>query len=107
MGGEILGACHGLGLPLTFGNLTSGAAAFLIGNPPPPEATRLAGRVRAAWTGFAATGDPGWPAYDPRERRTWIIDIDPGVRRYQEETSRQLWAGHPFAALDLARAAVD
>ena len=37
MGGQTLGACHGLGLPLTFGNLTAGAAAFLIGDPPPPD----------------------------------------------------------------------
>ena len=63
-GGETLGACHGLGLPLTFGNLTAGAAAFLIGHRPPPEAGGST-RVRAAWTAFAATGDPGWPAYDP------------------------------------------
>ena len=79
MGGEILGACHGLGLPLTFGNLTAGAAAFLIGREPPPEAAALTARVRAAWTAFAATGDPGWPAYDPRERHTWIIDAEPAV----------------------------
>jgi para-nitrobenzyl esterase len=96
MGGETLGACHGLGLPLTFGNLTAGAAAFLIGHPPPPEAAGLATRVRNAWTAFAATGDPGWPAYDPRERHTWIIDTEPAVRPYPEETSRRLWADHPF-----------
>src|SRR3954452_12226274 len=33
MGGQTLAACHGLGLPLTFGNLTAGAGAFLIGDP--------------------------------------------------------------------------
>ena len=102
MGGR-LGACHGLGLPLTFGNLTAGAAAFLIGDPPPPEAASLAARVRSAWTSFAATGDPGWPAYDPRERRTWIIDTEPAVRGYPEDTSRRLWADDPFAPVDLAR----
>jgi para-nitrobenzyl esterase len=102
LGGETLGACHGLGLPLTFGNLTAGAAAFLIGQPPPPEAAALSTRVRAAWTGFAATGDPGWPAYDPRERHTWIIDTEPAVLPYPEETSRRLWADHPFASVDLA-----
>jgi para-nitrobenzyl esterase len=106
MGGETLGACHGLGLPLTFGNLTAGAAAFLIGDPPPPEAAALATRVRAAWTAFAATGDPGWPAYDPRERQTWIIAPEPAVRPYPEEISRRLWAGHPFAAIGLAAPAV-
>jgi para-nitrobenzyl esterase len=102
MGGETLGACHGLGLPLTFGNLTAGAAAFLIGQPPPPEVAGLATRVRAAWTAFAATGDPGWPVYDPRGRNTWIIDAEPAVSRYPEETSRRLWADHPFAPIGLA-----
>ena len=72
MGGETLGACHGLGLPLTFGNLTAGAAAFLIGTEPPPEAAELATRVRAAWTAFAATGDPGWP--DLRRARAAHLD---------------------------------
>jgi para-nitrobenzyl esterase len=102
MGGETLGACHGLGLPLTFGNLTAGAAAFLIGDRPTPEAALLSTRVRAAWTAFAGTGDPGWPGYDPRERHTWIIDTESAVRPYPEETSRRLWAAHPFAAVDLA-----
>ena len=101
MGGETLGACHGLGLPLTFGNLTAGAAAFLIGRPPPPEAAALTTRVRATWTAFAAAGDPGWPAYDPRERHTWIIDTEPAVRPYPEETSRRLWADHLFVAVGL------
>jgi para-nitrobenzyl esterase len=101
MGGT-LGACHGLGLPLTFGNLTAGAAAFLIGHQPPPEAAGLATRVRAAWTAFAATGDPGWPAYNARERHTWIIDTEPAVRPYPEETSRRLWADHRFAPVALA-----
>jgi para-nitrobenzyl esterase len=102
MGGETLGACHGLGVPLTFGNLTAGAAAFLIGDPPPPGAASLATRVRAAWTTFAATGDPGWPAYEPRERHTWIIDADPAVAPYPEEISRRLWASYPFAPVGLA-----
>ena len=101
MGGGVLGACHGLGLPLTFGNLTAGAAEFLIGHEPPPEAAELSTRVRAAWTAFAATGDPGWPAYDPRGRHTWIIDTEPAVRPYPEETSRRLWADHPFAPVGL------
>jgi para-nitrobenzyl esterase len=100
--GGILGACHGLGLPLTFGNLGAGAAAFLIGGRPPPEAAQLSTRVRAAWTAFAATGNPGWPAYEPRERHTWVIDTEPVVKPYPEETSRRLWADYPFAALDLA-----
>ncbi|MEV4398728.1 carboxylesterase family protein [Nonomuraea sp. NPDC049607] len=100
MGGT-LGACHGLGLPLTFGNLTEGAAGLLLGQEPPPDAAELSARVRAAWTSFAATGDPGWPAYEPRDRRAWIIDTEPGTAAYPEEVSRALWAGHAFDPLPL------
>lgn len=100
MGGDVLGACHGLILPLTFGNLTVGAAAgLLLGQEPPPAAAELSARIRAAWIAFATTGDPGWPAYEPHNRHTWVIDTEPGITAYPEETSRALWAGYPFAAL--------
>ena len=101
MGGDVLGACHGLGLPLTFGNLTVGSAGLLLGQEPPPAAAELSARVRAAWIAFATTGDPGWPAYEPQNRHTWIIDTEPGVTAYPEEASRELWAGHTFDPLTL------
>ena len=40
MGGA-LGACHGLDVPLVFGNLSSGQPAMLIGEPPSAEAEAL------------------------------------------------------------------
>ena len=104
MGGA-LGACHGLGLPLTFGNLTVGAGAFLIGPEPPPGTAELSARVRAAWTAFATTGDPGWPAYDDDERSTWLVDSEPAVAAYPERAAQQLWADHSFAPLDLTAVA--
>src|SRR5204863_2215047 len=58
MGGA-LGACHGLDVPLVFGNLTGTGPAMLIGDSPTPEAVALSTRMRSAWTAFAATGDPG------------------------------------------------
>ncbi|MGW0810251.1 carboxylesterase/lipase family protein [Nonomuraea sp. NPDC002799] len=101
-GGDALGACHGLGLPLTFGNLTAGAAAgLLLGQEPPPAAAELSARVRAAWIAFATTGDPGWPAYEPNNRYTWVIDTEPGITAYPEEISRELWTGHAFGPLTL------
>ncbi|GAA2211819.1 carboxylesterase family protein [Nonomuraea monospora] len=99
MGGELLGACHGLGLPLTFGNLTAGAAGLLIGQEPPPAAAELSARVRAAWTAFAAIGDPGWPVYEPEHGLTWVIGDEPATAAYPEEGSRRLWAGHAFEPL--------
>jgi para-nitrobenzyl esterase len=101
MGGAMLGACHGLGLPLTFGNLTEGVASFLIGDAPTPEASELSRRVRGAWTTFAATGRPGWPVFASPDRLTWIIDAEPTVQPYPEETSRHLWTTRTLAALDL------
>ncbi|WP_431886831.1 carboxylesterase/lipase family protein [Micromonospora wenchangensis] len=98
--GGALGACHGLDVPLVFGNLTSGQPAMLIGDPPPAAAHELSGQLRGAWTAFAATGDPGWPAYDAG-RGTRVFDERPAVVAYPEETSRLLWRDHTFAALPL------
>ena len=45
-----LGACHGLDVPLVFGNLTAGQPAMLIGDPT-TEAEELSRQLRDAWTG--------------------------------------------------------
>jgi para-nitrobenzyl esterase len=95
-----LGACHGLDVPLVFGNLTSGQTAMLIGDPPSPQAEELSVRVRRAWTAFASYGDPGWPPYDDH-RLTQLFDTPSTVTTYPEETSRLLWQDHAFAALPL------
>ena len=76
--GGVLGACHGLDVPLVFGNLTSGQPAMLIGDDL-AEAGSVTAQMRGAWTGFAATGDPGWPAYDRAERLTQVFDTEPAV----------------------------
>ncbi|WP_406063597.1 carboxylesterase family protein [Streptomyces sp. NBC_01077] len=100
MGGA-LGACHGLDVPLVFGNLDRGRPAMLIGETPSPEAEALSARMRAAWTSFAAHGDPGWPAYDPERRRVQIFDTRPVVTAYPEEASRLIWQDHAFPVLPL------
>ncbi|MER5727235.1 carboxylesterase family protein [Streptomyces sp. NPDC002138] len=102
MGGA-LGACHGLDVPLVFGNLGHGQAAGLIGD---DLAARSAAEVvsahlRGAWTAFAAQGDPGWPAYDPARRPTRCFDTEPMTVPYPEEASRLLWQDHVFAPLPL------
>ena len=56
--GGVLGACHGLDVPLVFGNLDRGQPAMLIGDGPHPEAEALSARMRAAWTAFAAARRP-------------------------------------------------
>ena len=91
---HILGACHGLDGPLVFGNLEDGLAARLIGPPPYPAAEEVSAQFRTAWTRFAATGDPCWPAYDPERRLTRIFDLPSSVTPYPEEASRLLWQDH-------------
>ncbi|NAS20657.1 carboxylesterase family protein [Herbidospora sp. NEAU-GS84] len=98
--GGLLGACHGLDVPLVFGNLTSGQTATLIGEPS-PEAVALSAEMRRSWTGFAAHGDPGWPAYTTGERLTRVFDNPSTVGPYPEETARLLWRDHTFSALPL------
>ncbi|MGW4471155.1 carboxylesterase/lipase family protein [Nonomuraea sp. NPDC004354] len=99
--GGALGACHGLDVPLVFGNLSSGQPAMLIGDPPSPVAEELSAQIRSAWTAFAAHGDPGWPPYDADQRLAQLFDAPSRVTAYPEETSRLLWRDHTFPALPL------
>ena len=101
--GGVLGACHGLDVPLVFGNLDRGLPAMLIGDGPNPEAEALSAHMRAAWTAFAAHGDPGWTAYDTEQRLVQLFDSPPTVAAYPEETSRLIWQDHTFPALPLDR----
>ena len=97
----VFGACHGLDVPLVFGNLDRGQPAMLIGAPPSPEAEALSARMRAAWTSFAQSGAPGWPAYDTHQRLVQCFDTRSAVTAYPEEASRLIWQRHAFAALGL------
>lgn len=99
--GGVLGACHGLDVPLVFGNLTGTQAAMLIGETPSPEAETLSAHMRTAWTAFATHGAPGWPPYTPDQRLTQLFDTTPTVTTYPEESSRVLWQDHVFPALPL------
>ncbi|MGV9710660.1 carboxylesterase/lipase family protein [Gordonia sp. NPDC003424] len=99
--GGVLGACHGLDVPLVFGNLASGQPAALIGDPVPEAATALSERMRASWTSFVVDGDPGWAEYRTDSRLTQIFDTAPTVIEYPEGASRLLWAQHTFGALPL------
>jgi carboxylesterase type B len=55
---------HGTELPFVFGNHGNRFAGRFLGDPPPPEFAPLSAAMRRAWTGFATTGDPGWPRYE-------------------------------------------
>ena len=62
-----------------------------------PETTSLARRIQGAWIAFARTGDPShpglgaWPAYNPSQRATLILDEPPRVEEAPLESSRRFW----------------
>ncbi|MFI5798736.1 carboxylesterase/lipase family protein [Streptomyces sp. NPDC051677] len=99
--GGLLGACHGLDMPLVFGTLDTAFAKTLLGPEPSPDAQALSHQFMTSWTAFAATGDPGWPAYDPQQRLVRIFDTNPAVTPYPGEASRRVWQNHTFSALPL------
>ena len=99
--GGAFGACHGLDVPLVFGNLDRGGPAALIGDPPPAEAEALSAQMRAAWVAFATGGDPGWPEYDADQRLTQRFDTPSTVTPYPAEASRLIWQDYTFSVLPL------
>ncbi|WP_371626072.1 carboxylesterase family protein [Streptomyces sp. NBC_01116] len=56
-----LGACHALEIGFVFDNLRHGEA---LSGPDAPQP--LADAMHRAWVDFAASGDPGWTAWDAR-----------------------------------------
>ncbi|WP_394428985.1 carboxylesterase/lipase family protein [Streptomyces sp. SGAir0957] len=86
-----LGACHALELPFVFDLPDDPDYSALTGGKAPHE---LAREMHAAWVSFAATGDPGWPAYDPEaDRTTMIFDTVPGTESDPRGAERELWEG--------------
>jgi carboxylesterase type B len=86
-----MGAAHGVDVPFTFGNPTSRFAARFLGTPPPADFDPLSEQIRAAWTAFATTGDPGWPRYDLDHRRTRTWDTTPSDAADPLAESRRIW----------------
>jgi para-nitrobenzyl esterase len=65
--GGRLGACHAIDLPFTFATFDRCGWGEFVGAD--ADADALSAELRAAWCRFAATGEPGWPAYTERDGR--------------------------------------
>jgi len=89
-----LGACHYAEVPFVFDTLTDPGATPLVGSAPPRA---LAEAMHRAWIAFAATGDPGWPAYLPGRRAVarFGAGSDPSREVVEDPRGdlRELWAG--------------
>jgi carboxylesterase type B len=86
-----VGACHALELPFVFDTFDLGPNQMLgamLGPEPPQE---LADAMHGAWVRFAATGDPGWPAYEPGRRATMRFDTVSRVVDDPRAFERALW----------------
>ncbi|MHA6629897.1 carboxylesterase/lipase family protein [Pseudonocardia sichuanensis] len=99
-GFNALGASHALDTLLVFGTAEIDTGLADAGPDLVGQSRRLSELMRAEHIAFAATGDPGWARYDPRERTTRLYDAVSGVGRYPEERSRRIWRDQRFGVLD-------
>ncbi|AXG82088.1 carboxylesterase/lipase family protein [Streptomyces paludis] len=87
-----LRACHALEIGFVFDTLRLPATEALTG---PGAPQPLADALHAAWVAFAATGDPGWPAWDnSRPVMTYGgTGGAPYVVHAPRDDERRAWAG--------------
>ena len=83
--GGAMGACHGIELGFLFGAYRAFLPGAFFGQGTAADA--LSAALRTAWTRFAHSGEPGWPAYERDARQTMIFGNTPPhvVSRPQEE----------------------
>jgi para-nitrobenzyl esterase len=92
---SLLGACHGLDVPLAFGATSGPIVMMMAGGSPDLEG--VSEQFRTAWTGFAATGDPGWPRYEAG--MTHLFDVESSDVADPEAVSHAIWSARDFPAL--------
>lgn len=89
--GGVMGACHGIELGFLFGAYRTGLPGAFFGRGAAADA--LSEALRTAWTRFAHTGEPGWPAYEADARQTMIFgDTLPRVVSRPQEARRVAFA---------------
>jgi para-nitrobenzyl esterase len=84
------GACHALEIGFVFDTLDLGPSQMLgpmLGGAP----QTLADAMHGAWVAFAATGDPGWPRYEPDRRATMRFDTVSRVVDDPRSFEREVW----------------
>lgn len=93
----VLRACHGLDVPFTFDTPGGPLAAALVGPDVPSGFSPLSSAMRAAFTEFAITGDPGWPEFDRARRIHRIWATPPTLGNDPLAASRRIWHGEKSA----------
>ncbi|OKI17528.1 hypothetical protein A6A25_40750 [Saccharothrix sp. CB00851] len=95
------GASHTLDSLLVFGTTDIDGEVTAAGPEVLAEQLALSGLMRAEHLAFAATGEPGWPRFDPGQATTRIYAADPAVGRYPEQRSREIWRAYRYTATGL------
>ncbi|WP_251091552.1 carboxylesterase family protein [Streptomyces sp. Caat 7-52] len=92
---------HTADIPFAFGNLDAAGADFLIGGAPDDHDRALSRRMLRSWAGFAATGDPGWPAVTAATTpvKSWAVPDAPLTADDTSTGLRALWRDVPFGLL--------
>ena len=87
--GGRLGAAHAVEIPFVFNTVGSHTERILGPGPPQP----LANTMHDAWTMFAASGDPGWSAFEAERLATMRFDATSMVVDDPMASERRLWSG--------------
>ncbi len=90
--GGVLGSCHALDIPFTFG--TQNMMPEFAGTGPSADA--LANCVMDAWTAFARSGNPSrsdlqWPAYNTTTRTRLMLGDNVRVEDHWRAEERAVW----------------
>jgi len=87
------GAAHAVEIPFAFDNLDAPGASFFVGDAT-DDMRSLSTLMADTWVAMATSGSPGddWPEYDTDERRTRILDLEPGVESDPGSATRELWS---------------
>jgi len=84
-----IGAAHAVEIPFVFDNLGLPGAEAVLGSAPDED---LAAQVHATWIRFAATGDPGWQAFDDSYPVMIFGGDRPGLALDPRGDERRSWA---------------
>lgn len=98
-----LGACHAADVPFVFGGLSERDpfAQLVLGGPATEADLALSARMVRAWAGFAATGDPGWPAVTADRTPVRVWDVTDRLDGDTGDGARALWKDVDFPPVDL------
>ncbi|MGF1583179.1 MAG: carboxylesterase/lipase family protein [Gemmataceae bacterium] len=98
-----LGAFHAVDESLLFGNLDAPGQQYMVGTGSERECLSYA--IQDAWIAFVRDGDPNnpllpeWPAFQPEDRATMLLDCPNRVEHDPNRNLRELWEGLPFDSL--------